>query len=296
MKLKSLLCSTICTFLLNGTATGETVFVASEGNACTVLHIQSVYQIGSEIAVTTGIEDIFDICVGMDVISASLTMSYPSIALKEINRFNYEGEDWLLLYRNGQFLNSYDPELGTGWVDSPVLGSIFIRPYPWVYHPELGWLLVVEGPIINQSELSFWFHSPEYGWLWKKPSMDVIYHQESDTFAPISGVGSIGKVFNLAFNQEVTVRDGELRIRFTEVNEDSRCPVDVICFWAGRLVVTLTVNDQNLQLSIGGRSEPSKTIDGYRINLTEVVAPVPRSDEVPQDSDYVIALRVDKVP
>ena len=125
--------------------------------------------------------------------------------------------------------------------------------------------------------------------------MNRYYHHDSQTYREFSSFVMLGSEFKLSFNQEVTVVNEDLKIQFSEVNEDSRCPVDVICVWEGRLVVTLKVNNLDLELSIGEQSEPSKTIDGYKITLMDVVAPVPRSDENPKDSDYVIALLVEKV-
>ncbi len=124
--------------------------------------------------------------------------------------------------------------------------------------------------------------------------MDRYYHQDSQTFREVSSFVVLGSEFNLSFNQEVTVVNEDLKIQFSEVNEDSRCPVDVICVWEGRLVVTLKVNNLDLELSIGGQSQPSKTIDGYRITLMDIVVPVPRLDENPKDSDYVITFLVEK--
>ena len=39
--------------------------------------------------------------------------------------------------------------------------------------------------------------------------------------------------FTLKVGQKVTVKDTNLTVRFVAVAEDSRCPVDVTCAWAG---------------------------------------------------------------
>ena len=44
--------------------------------------------------------------------------------------------------------------------------------------------------------------------------------------------------------------------------------------------VALKVNEEDLELSIGGMPEPSNVIDGYRITLKEVVAPIPWSGRI----------------
>jgi hypothetical protein len=223
---------------------------------------------------------------------ATAEMDYPSIALKEIDLFS-ASDEFAVLWQNGKVLENYNPDFGTGWVDSPVLGRIFIRNYPWIHHPELGWLYVQEGPI-DKFELSFYFFSPEHGWLWKSPSMDQYFHYNSGTWKDVSLFVPLDTEFDLSFNQKVRVFDEDLTIRFSEVVEDSRCPVDVICVWEGRLVINLLVNDQELELSVGGESEPTKEISGYRITLVKVVAPVPLSDWNPKDSHYVVSLLVEK--
>ncbi len=40
--------------------------------------------------------------------------------------------------------------------------------------------------------------------------------------------------FVLHGGQEVTIRGADLRLRFTDVLEDSRCPTEVECFWTGQ--------------------------------------------------------------
>jgi hypothetical protein len=40
--------------------------------------------------------------------------------------------------------------------------------------------------------------------------------------------------FVLHGGQEVTISGADLRLRFTDVLEDSRCPTEVECFWTGQ--------------------------------------------------------------
>lgn len=50
-----------------------------------------------------------------------------------------------------------------------------------------------------------------------------------------------GVAFTLAPGQTATVKTVETRITFNEVREDSRCPVDVTCVWAGDAKVEVTM-------------------------------------------------------
>ena len=50
-----------------------------------------------------------------------------------------------------------------------------------------------------------------------------------------------GISFTLAPGQTATVRRAEARVTFKEVREDSRCPVDVTCVWAGDAKVDVVI-------------------------------------------------------
>jgi hypothetical protein len=50
-----------------------------------------------------------------------------------------------------------------------------------------------------------------------------------------------GISFTLAPGQTATVRRADARVTFKEVREDSRCPVDVTCVWAGDAKVDVVI-------------------------------------------------------
>ncbi len=157
--------------------------------------------------------------------------------------------------------NYISPELDTvygefyPWVFSAIYGWIYVHDSPEtiVYIPQLidfpvnypttgipaGWyafgkIVLKRTPEVVQNFNGYWsqmIYSFETG-EWIEVNLGWFYHTtESSLIVPFE------TVFHLAFDQEVTVGSENLRIRFSEVNEDSRCPVDVICAWAGRLVV-----------------------------------------------------------
>jgi hypothetical protein len=117
--------------------------------------------------------------------------------------------------------------------------------------------------------------------------------QEDGPDDPI--IVSVDNQFNIAFDQEVSIKDENLIFKFTEVKEDSRCPDDVQCTWEGRLVITINANNQPLELSIGGQSEPIGAMEGHRITLVEVVEPTPKSGVDAKGSDYIVAIIVEKI-
>lgn len=108
-------------------------------------------------------------------------------------------------------------------------------------------------------------------------------------------LADLDKEFNISFNQEVYIRDENLKLNFAQVNANSLCPVDVECVWQGQLVITLKVNGQDVEISLGDNATPEKTVGNYHITLVELVAPVPKSDENAELSDYVVTLLVEQV-
>ncbi|GAB2468731.1 hypothetical protein GCM10011375_29850 [Hymenobacter qilianensis] len=113
-----------------------------------------------------------------------------------------------------------------------------------------------------------------------------------------------------AFNQPVTLRfqqsaalpnqnTPELTITVKDVN-DSRCPSDVICFWAGVVYTNLGIQDQSgasqtLTLSLGGINDTVAPVQAngqqYNIILKEVM-PYPKGNDVPkEDKRVVLAIR-----
>jgi hypothetical protein len=59
------------------------------------------------------------------------------------------------------------------------------------------------------------------------------------TAAPEMAEASLGTAFTLGGGQEIVVAEAGLTLNFTAVPEDSRCPKDVLCTWAGRALVEM---------------------------------------------------------
>ncbi|MBI4912881.1 MAG: hypothetical protein HY823_09090 [Acidobacteria bacterium] len=97
---------------------------------------------------------------------------------------------------------------------------------------------------------------------------------------------------------------GGLRLSFTKVAGDSRCPVDVNCVWAGDAEIELVADppcypgcdapSKLLRLHTG--LEPrSGEFMGFRIQLAGL-SPSPKSGKPIPPADYVAWLRVEKQP
>jgi hypothetical protein len=112
-------------------------------------------------------------------------------------------------------------------------------------------------------------------------------------------VAHLGREFKLRAGQQVTLKGQSLRIKFAAVKEDSRCPADVTCVWAGNAAV-------RLEVSIRGRGSKSVTLNtnsrsslvddqyrGYKVKLVGL-SPYPRSSQRIAAGDYIVTLLVSK--
>jgi hypothetical protein len=97
-------------------------------------------------------------------------------------------------------------------------------------------------------------------------------------------------------NQKSVMRD-KLRIKFIAV-EDSRCPRDANCVWAGNAKVTIRVTNRrgqsktfDLNTNLQGKSA---RFDGYEIKLGSV-SPYPRSDIRINRNGYTASFTVTKI-
>jgi hypothetical protein len=110
-------------------------------------------------------------------------------------------------------------------------------------------------------------------------------------------VARLGREFRLRARHQVTLKGESLRINFVEVKEDSRCPADVKCVWAGNAAVRLNVSirgrgSKSLTLNTTGNSPPFD-YRGYKIRLVQL-SPYPRSDRKIAAGDYIVTLLVNK--
>ncbi|MFH1775698.1 MAG: hypothetical protein ABH839_03485 [Chloroflexota bacterium] len=104
--------------------------------------------------------------------------------------------------------------------------------------------------------------------------------------------------FSLRIGQTARITGEDLTISLQEVTEDSRCPRDVKCIWAGQAscIVRLTHNDSsyNMTLTEPGLSEQytRESYNGYQLAFR--VQPYPREGEKIPADDYQLLLIVSK--
>jgi hypothetical protein len=84
----------------------------------------------------------------------------------------------------------------------------------------------------------------------------------------------------------------KLEVTFVRVSSDSRCPTDVSCFWAGEILVRLAVRGNGIQAERDLKEFQKIALDGYIVDLLEVLpARGPQSQRIAA-SDYRVTLKV----
>ena len=88
------------------------------------------------------------------------------------------------------------------------------------------------------------------------------------------------EMVRVQINKEKRFAKSKLSIRFVELVEDSRCPTDTNCIWAGNAKIKIRVarngRSQELTLDTNGPNQAA-TAEGYSIKLIGLT-PAPRSN------------------
>ena len=101
-----------------------------------------------------------------------------------------------------------------------------------------------------------------------------------------------GEQFQLKYGQTAVPAGGGLVIRFSDVRQDSRCPVDAVCIWAGNAQIVLEVSRSDYALNT--TLEPREVTHlGYGIMLLQV-DPHRKLNEEIELKDYTATLMVTK--
>jgi len=107
----------------------------------------------------------------------------------------------------------------------------------------------------------------------------------------------VGREFKLKVGEEVFLRKENLKIKFVSVPEDSRCPVNVDCFWSGNAKVALTYQ-KNLNRAVNDtlnthlQPHASRYLR-YRIILKDL-EPYPIEAEPIPPGEYIATILVKK--
>jgi hypothetical protein len=110
-----------------------------------------------------------------------------------------------------------------------------------------------------------------------------------------------GQEFKIKVGRRVTFERDSLRIKFVAVLNDSRCPKDVTCVWAGNAEVLLEVSTgvgrgkRSLKLNTNGNGQNSQEgkYQRFRVKLLEL-SPYPQSGRKIEAGEYTATLSVSK--
>ena len=105
-----------------------------------------------------------------------------------------------------------------------------------------------------------------------------------------------GETLRVQINKEKRSVKSKLTVRFVELVEDSRCPTDTNCVWAGNAKIKIRVSkngrSHDLKLDTNG---PNQTVsaEGFSIKLT-ALTPEPRSNIRINRNGYVATFSISK--
>ena len=116
----------------------------------------------------------------------------------------------------------------------------------------------------------------------------------SSTAGHVRGV-AVNETFTLARGESASVDGEDLRVTFTDVKADSRCPKNVVCVWAGDAAIAVTAasgaESRDLELHTNPQFAKSAEAFGHIVELVEL-APVPEDPGSIAQDDYVAHLVV----
>ncbi|WOO42665.1 hypothetical protein [Rubellicoccus peritrichatus] len=159
-------------------AVGNIAVVNAYGTPCDVMHVLSAYQVGAEVWASSVMETPSQGCITLAIAIATkhsqqIRLKAPSLVVRNIGNFNLSESEWdrwnqeyvgngKLLYRHGDITSTYDPGLGTGWVDTMALGWAYVAFYPHIYIQDIGWFYIEEGPILSSDDLHIWRYGNDH--------------------------------------------------------------------------------------------------------------------------------------
>lgn len=103
---------------------------------------------------------------------------------------------------------------------------------------------------------------------------------------------------------EITLAVGErgtaggISVGLVAIDEDSRCPEDVVCVWAGNVKAraSLRTGTGDAPVTLNSGLEPySADVGTYRVRIVEVLPRRTTGSAIPP-GDYRVTLRVERIP
>jgi len=105
------------------------------------------------------------------------------------------------------------------------------------------------------------------------------------------------ETLRVQINKEKSFPKAKLSVRFVELVEDSRCPADAQCVWAGnakiKIRVTMNGRSHDLTLDTNGPHQAT-TSEGFTIKLISLT-PSPRSNIRIDRNGYVATFEAERL-
>lgn len=110
---------------------------------------------------------------------------------------------------------------------------------------------------------------------------------------PTTPSAPLGTPFRIGVAQSVTLENASFQLGFDSVLEDSRCPADVVCVWAGtaRLKGWLSVNGARREIELKTFPKEPLAVDGFSVEV-QALEPFPYSNVRIDPRGYVATLIV----
>ena len=113
---------------------------------------------------------------------------------------------------------------------------------------------------------------------------------------PAARRAELGRPIELKVGESVDVTGAGLRLTFRAVENESRCPADAVCVWAGDAEIALKI-EQGTRAAVASLhttlQPQSVEFDGYDIALVSL-APYPYSGKAIEPGEYRATVRVTK--
>lgn len=105
---------------------------------------------------------------------------------------------------------------------------------------------------------------------------------------------SLGNEVNFQIGSSYFANDNALKFKISEIN-DSRCPSDVVCVWAGKADVKIELSSPlSSTITLNTWNNQTDTIGNYSFKLVGV-SPYPVSTKIIKTEDYDVKLIIAKI-
>jgi len=106
-----------------------------------------------------------------------------------------------------------------------------------------------------------------------------------------------GDTITIQYQETIYNEEENIGIKFISLIEDSRCPVDLVCYWEGnaKILFRITKNalGKNFALNTYKEFTTDTVLFGYSISLIKVM-PLRHSDSLYSQGDYSADLAISK--